>query len=70
MPHRCDLVFAVLIADQRGEPAVVYWAFNQIVGHPLVLLDVDVMPLAPPLFHGILLLAHEDYCGTRRQSEL
>jgi hypothetical protein len=45
MPTHCDLLFAVLTAGQRGDAAVTYWAFNQVVGHRLILLDVDVAPL-------------------------
>jgi hypothetical protein len=53
MPTHCDLLFAVLTAGQRGDAAVTYWAFNQVVGHRLILLDVDVAPLSPALFHGV-----------------
>jgi hypothetical protein len=53
MPSHCDLVFAVLIASPRGDTAVTYWAYNQVVGHRLILLDVDVAHLNPAIFHGV-----------------
>jgi hypothetical protein len=45
LPTHCDMVFAVL-------PAVAYFA-RSVVGHSLVLVDADVMPLTPALFHAV-----------------
>lgn len=47
-PTVCDTVFAVVVADQRGRVAVLYFARSQHYGTPLVLLDWAVLKLAPP----------------------
>jgi len=52
MPVRCDVVFGVLVAGQRGDGAVVYFARSRVGGSPLLILDCDVMPLRPALFNG------------------
>jgi hypothetical protein len=53
MPTSCDLIFATVVAGQRAEVAIIYWAFNRAFGYPLVLLDLDLVPLAPELLKSI-----------------
>jgi hypothetical protein len=45
-------VFAVLVADQCGNAAVVYFAPGWL-GTPLLILDCDATPLVPALFTNI-----------------
>jgi hypothetical protein len=52
-PAWCDVLFVTVIAGQQGDVAIVYWAYNAVVGHPLVMLDIDLMPLAAALFDTI-----------------
>ena len=53
LPWVCDVMLAVLAADQHGQCAVTYWAYSPNVGHPLTLADFDAAPLSPSLFVGI-----------------
>jgi hypothetical protein len=54
MPARCDIVFAVLMADQNGNAAVVYFALSQIGGPLLIILEFEVAQLAPVLFRCVV----------------
>jgi hypothetical protein len=55
MPARCDMVFAVLMAGQRGDAAVVYFSWSRIGGGRLLtMLDWEAAPLVPALFNGIV----------------
>jgi hypothetical protein len=55
MPARCDMVFAVLMAGQCGDAAVVYFALSQIgVGPLLTLLDWEAAALVPVLFNCVV----------------
>jgi hypothetical protein len=53
MPARCDIVFAVLMAGQCGDAAVVYFASNRLCRGPLLILDWEAAPLKPVLFNGV-----------------
>ena len=54
MPARCDMLFAVLMAGQRADAAVVYFASNRFCRGPLLILDWEAAPLVPVLFNGIV----------------
>jgi hypothetical protein len=54
LPRACDLIVAVLAADQQGECAVAYWAYSPHVGYPLTLADFGIAPLSASLFEGIV----------------
>ena len=54
LPRVCNLILAVLAADQHGQCAVAYWAYSPHVGHPLVLVDFDIATLSATLFTGIV----------------
>jgi hypothetical protein len=47
LPARCDVLFAVLIADER-DLGVVYFASSKVGGIPLLILDCEVAPLTTP----------------------
>jgi hypothetical protein len=50
LPRICDAVFATVVADDRGQAAVLCWARSRFFGTPLVLLDWGVSQLAPGLW--------------------
>ena len=47
LPARCDILFAVLIADERDLGAV-YFATSKVGGIPLVILDCELAALTTP----------------------
>jgi hypothetical protein len=53
MPTRADATFAVLMAGQRGEAAVVYFAWIGMDGTSLTVVDWAAAPLAPAMFHTV-----------------
>jgi hypothetical protein len=53
-PTWADATFAVLMAGQCGEAAVVYFAWTRMGGTSLTMVDWEAAPLAPAMFHGIV----------------
>jgi hypothetical protein len=53
LPRACDLIVAVLAADQQGQCAITYWAYSPHVGCALTLADFAIAPLSAGLFSGI-----------------
>jgi hypothetical protein len=54
MPARADMMFAVLMAGQRGDAAAVYFAWSKRGGEAsLTMVDWEAAPLAPAIFNGV-----------------
>jgi phage terminase large subunit-like protein len=79
MPVHCDVVFAVIdsafkTGDKNDGTAVSFWARSKFVGHPLILLDYDIVQIEGDLLERWLpvVLARVDelakQCGTRMGS--
>jgi hypothetical protein len=53
LPRVCDVLVAVLAADQSGQCAVAYWAYSPHTGYRLTLADFETGPLSSVLFNDI-----------------
>ena len=54
VPTRADCLFAVLVGDDRGRAGVVHFALRRVINPPLILIDFDLVSLAPQSFHAIM----------------
>ena len=53
-PSTCQVLLAVLFADQQGVCAVTYWAHSPHLESPLTLLDFEAQFLSSGMFDGII----------------
>ena len=53
-PSTCQVLLAVLFADQQGVCAVTYWAHSPHLESPLTLLDFEAQFLSSGMFDGIM----------------
>jgi hypothetical protein len=51
---RCDLIIAILAADQHGGCAATFWAYSPHGAVALVLIDFETSPLSMPFIDSIL----------------
>jgi hypothetical protein len=71
MPARCSVVFAVLMAGQGCDAAVVYFAWTVTGAGPLLtLIDWEAAPLTPVLFNGVATRLLDLAQGMKAQSAM